>query len=200
MDNSSSLLTLTLTLFIIMDPLGNISSFLNLMQGVPAKRQFYVLLREMLVALAAMFLFFFLGEFLFRFLQISPIAVWLASGVILFLTAIKILFPTTDSLRHHLPEGEPFLTPLAIPLIAGPSLLATIMLYAHLETCRPMMINSILLAWMGAVTLLLIAPWLQRTLSQNGLVACEKLTGMLLVMLAIQRFLEGVRLFLAAHG
>lgn len=196
----SLLLTIAITLFIIMDPIGNISSYLSLMQEVPPKRQFYVLLREMLIALVAMFAFYILGEFIFWFLEISETAVWLASGVILFLTAIKILFPATDSLRRNLPKGEPYVVPLAIPLIAGPSLLATIMLYAHMESCRPLMVTAMLLAWMGAIAVLMSASWLQRILGNNGLMACERLTGMLLVMIAIQRFMEGVRMFLNSHA
>lgn len=193
---SSLLLTIAITLFIIMDPLGNIGAFLSMMREVPPKRQVYVLFREMLIALAAMFGFYFIGEFLFHFLNISETAVRLASGVILFLIAIKIIFPATNSLRNNLPPGEPFIIPLAIPLIAGPSLLATIMLYAHLETCKPLMVTAMLIAWMGAVVVLLISPWLQRLLGNNGLMACERLTGMVLIMVAIQRFMEGVGLFI----
>jgi multiple antibiotic resistance protein len=199
MKETSSLFTITLTLLIMMDPLGNISSFLTMMKGLTPKRQAYILLREMLIALAVMFGCFMIGETLIRFLDISETAVWLSSGVILFLTSIKILFPAKDGFRHNLPEGEPFIFPFAIPLIAGPSLLATIMLYAHMETCRPLMITAILISWMSAISILMSSNWLQRILGSNGLNACERLTGMVLVMIAIQRFMEGVRLFLQ-HG
>ncbi len=196
MNQTSSLFTISLTLFIMMDPLGNISSFLTMMKGVSPKRQIYVLLREMLIALGVMFGCFMIGETLIRFLEISETAVWLSSGVILFLTAIKILFPSNDGFRHNLPQGEPFIVPFAIPLIAGPSLLATIMLYAHMETCRPMMVTAMIFSWMAAISLLVLSPQLQRILGSNGLNACERLTGMVLVMIAIQRFMEGVRLFI----
>lgn len=194
-----SLLSVTLVLFLIMDPVGNISSYLSLVKEISPSRQRIVLIREMGIALIAMLAFNFLGEFIFYFLEVSETTVRLASGVILFLIAIKILFPSTNGLRSNLPKGEPFIVPLAIPLIAGPSLLATIMLYAHLEPSQPIMLEAILIAWLCAFIVLLFAPFLHRMLGNNGLIACEKLMGMVLVIMAIQRFMEGIQLFIATH-
>jgi len=199
MNADYSLLTVTLTLFFIMDPLGNVQPFLTLMQDTDPKRQRLVMLREMLIALVIMILFNYLGEILFKYLELSEPGVRIASGVILFLIAIKIMFPGQDSLRLHLPPGEPFIIPLAIPLIAGPGVLATIMLFAHLETCQPLMLSSIVIAWLCCCIVFLVSPYLNRWLGKNGLVACEKLVGMVLVMLAIQRFMEGVQQLIAAR-
>src|SRR5262249_14164593 len=160
--NTTSLFTITLTLFIMMDPLGNIAAFLNMMHGIPYSRQFYVLCREMLIALAVMFGFFLLADWLIQFLEISDPAACLSSGIILFLPAIKILFPEKEGFRRNLLAGEPFIVPFAIPLIAGPSLLATIMLFAHMETCRPMMVSAICFSWMAAMVIFMLAPQLQR--------------------------------------
>lgn len=193
-----TLFTLSIILFLIMDPLGNISSFLTLLKDLPKQKRRKIIIREMLIALAAMLLFNFLGEYIFYVLDISETTVKLASGAILFLVAIKILFPSIDSLRANLPEGEPFITPLAIPLIAGPSLLATIMLFAHLEPSQPTMLAAIFIAWLAAVIVLLLGSRLQRILGENGLMACERLMGMVLVMLAIQRFAEGIQQFVRA--
>jgi multiple antibiotic resistance protein len=146
----SSLFSIALIFFLIMDPVGNVSSYLSMTKDINAKRHRWVILREMLIALAFMLLFNFIGEYIFIILDISETTVRLASGVILFLIAIKILFPTTDSLRSNLPKGEPFIFPLAVPLIAGPSLLATIMLFAHLEPYSYVTIGAIILAWLGA--------------------------------------------------
>ncbi len=178
-----------------MDPLGNLSSFLSLVKDLPAKRRRYLVLREMSIALVMMLLFNFLGEMIFSLLQVSETALRIASGVILFLVAIKILFPSTDSMRSNLPPGEPFVTPLAIPLIAGPSLLATIMLFAKLTPSQPLMLSAIFLAWSCAVAVLLLGSRLEKALGAGGLMACERLMGMILVMLAIQRFLEGIQHF-----
>lgn len=192
------LFTVIVILFLIMDPIGNISSFLKMVDELPSKRVRWVVFREMLIALAFMLGFNFLGEFIFQILQLDHQTVELASAVILFLTAIKILFPSSNSLRANWPKGEPFIIPLAVPLIAGPSLLATIMMLAHLETSQPAMLIAILVAWAAAMIILLFARQLQQYLGHNGLMAGERLTGMLLVMLAVQRCMEGIQEFIAA--
>lgn len=192
------LFTVIVILFLIMDPIGNISSFLKMVDELPSKRVRWVVFREMLIALAFMLGFNFLGEFIFQILQLDHQTVELASAVILFLTAIKILFPSSNSLRANWPKGEPFIIPLAVPLIAGPSLLATIMMLAHLETSQPAMLIAILVAWAAAMIILLFARQLQHYLGHNGLMAGERLTGMLLVMLAVQRCMEGIQEFIAA--
>jgi multiple antibiotic resistance protein len=190
-----NLFSLTVILFLIMDPIGNISSFLSQLKEVPLERKKKIILREMLIALAAMLLFNFIGEYIFNILEISDTTVKLASGAILFLVAIKILFPSVDSLRANLPAGEPFITPLAIPLIAGPSLLATVMLFARLEPSLTIMLAAILISWLLASAVLLFGSRLQQLIGTNGLMACERLMGMVLVMLAIQRFAEGLQHF-----
>lgn len=191
-----TLFTLSFLLFLIMDPFGNVSSYLKLVEKLPRKKQFIVAGREMLIALGFMLLFNFIGEFLFDVLHISETAIRLASGLILFLVALKILFPSIDSPRANLPEGEPFITPLAVPFIAGPALLATIMLYTHLEPSQPLMLSAIFLSWIAASAVLFSSSFLYRALGTNGLIACEKLMGMVLVLLAIERFASGVQLFM----
>lgn len=191
------LFTVIVILFLIMDPIGNISTFLQMVDGLPPKRIAWIVLREMLIALGFMLFFNFLGEYIFIILQLDNPTVQLASAVILFLTAIKILFPSSNSLRANWPKGEPFVIPLAVPLVAGPSLLATIMLLAHLETSQPAMLFAILVSWGVATLVLLFARQIQRCLGSNGLMAGERLAGMLLVMLAVQRCMEGIQEFIA---
>ena len=191
-----TMLSISFILFLIMDPIGNVTSYLKLVQDLPPERQRWIVLREMLIALGFMILFFFIGEYLLALLQVSPLTVRLSSGAILFLVAIKILFPSKDSLRANLPQGEPFITPLAVPLIAGPALLATIMLFAHGEPNNYAMFGAILIAWAAAVIVLELSPYLQKYVGKNGLLACERLMGMVLVMLAIQRFFDGVQEFI----
>jgi multiple antibiotic resistance protein len=188
----------TVVLFLIMDPVGNIASFLSLLKDLPPQQRRMIIIREMLIALAVMIVFYFLGEFIFRILNVSETTLRLASGVILFLVAIKILFPAIDSIRANLPAGEPFISPLAIPLIAGPSLLATIMLFAHLVPGHLSMLGAIFLSWILAVIVLLSSGRLQSVVGTNGLMACERLMGLVLIMLSIQRFLEGVQQFVKA--
>jgi len=189
-----NLFSLTIILFLIMDPVGNISSFLKLLNDRPKERRRKIVIREMLIALAVMVAFNFLGEYIFYVLDISQSTLILTSGAILFLVAIKILFPSVDSLRANLPPGEPFISPLAVHLIAGPSLLATIMLFSS-STPPSITLCAILMAWLMAVAVLLDGGRLQRMVGSNGLMACERLMGMVLIMLAIQRFSEGIQLF-----
>lgn len=196
MDNFS-LLSITIVLFLIMDPIGNISSYLTLTRDIEPKRRTWVLFREMGIALLAMLIFNFIGEYIFRILNISETTVRLASGAIIFLVAFKTLFPAANSWRNNLMKGEPFIVPLAIPLLAGPGLLATIMLYADMESSVTDMLIAIFAATLAALLVLLAAPFLQKTLKNNGLLALEKLTGMVLILLGVQRFSEGIRLFLS---
>jgi multiple antibiotic resistance protein len=198
--NDLSLLSITLVLFLIMDPIGSIGSYLFLMRDVDPAKRHKILLREMGIAFIAMVIFNFIGEFIFDLLEISEITVRLASGTILFLIAIQILFPNTRSIRANLPKGEPFIIPLAIPLVAGPSLLATVMLYAHMEPSQPIMLGAIFIATLSSLVVFWAAPFLQRVLGNNGLLALEKLMGMILVLLAVQRFADGLQQFYAVHG
>lgn len=194
-----SLFSIAVVLFLIMDPMGNISSFLSLTKDLEPKKQHRVIVREMLIALAVMIFFNYLGEFIFAILELSETTVRISSGVILFLIAIKILFMAPDSLRANLPKGEPYVFPIAIPLIAGPGLLATIMLYAHLEPYQSVMIVAILLAWAASAAILYFANPIKKYLGPNGLMAAERLVGMVLVLISIQRFLEGILLFWSSH-
>lgn len=190
-------LTLILTLFFIMDPLGNVSAYLSLVKGLEPSRQRYIVFREMGLALVAMVFFNFLGEFILSQLSVTEVTARIASGVLLFLIAVKILFFPASSVRANLPPGEPFLIPLAIPLIAGPALLATIMLYALTEPSIWTMLSAIVIAWAASVTVLLKAETLKKLLGTNGLAAAERLTAMILVLLSLQRILEGVKQFVA---
>lgn len=188
-----SLITITFILFLIMDPFGNVSSFHRAMLQPTYLRQCCFVLREMLIALIAMLVFCALSNWIFWLLDLSEVTVRIASGIILFLTAVKILFPTPNSPRaraEHFTE-EPFVIPLAIPLTAGPSLLATIILFTHQVGSCPAMFAAIMIAWLVSTAILLLAHPLQRLLGYHGLEAIEKLMGMILVLLAIQRFVDG---------
>jgi multiple antibiotic resistance protein len=167
------------------------------MKNVEKKKHSKVLAREMLFALGFMFLFNFIGEWIFSVLNISETSVKISSGLILFIIALQILFPTLNNIRQNLPKGEPFLIPLAIPLIASPPLLATIMLFAREENSHLVMIGAITLAWLGTYAVLLSSNLLFRLIGENGLMACEKLMGMILVLLAVQGFLDGIKQFLS---
>ena len=187
--------SMALILFLIMDPIGNISPYLSLVGHLDRREQHKIVLREMLFALLVMIGFGYLGVYLFDFLGFSEITVRVSSGVILFLIAIKILFPSSDSLRAYLPPGEPKVFPIAIPLIAGPGLMATLLLYGSIDAYQSFMLPAILTSWLAAVVILYFSERIRNILGANGLMAAERLIGMVLVLIAVQRFLEGVLIF-----
>lgn len=186
---------LSIVLFLIIDPMGNVSSYQKLMNKLPPERRMKVAMREMLIALGVMVFFNELGEVLFHFLGLSELGLRIASGVILFIIALKILFPKSEEQHQDLP-GEPCVFPLAIPMIAGPAVLATIMLYAHLEPSQPIMLTAIFIAWGASSLILFFSSFFERVLGNNGLTACERLMGMVLVLISIQRLAAGIELFL----
>lgn len=186
---------ITLILFLIMDPIGNIAPFLTLVKELDPKRQKWIIWREMLIALSVMIGFNLIGSYLFKFLDLSESTVYLASGMILFLIAIRILFPSETNLRTKLPSGEPFIFPFAVPLIAGPGVLATIMLYSDAIDAEKIMLGAILISWLASVMILYFAAPIKKLLGSNGLIAAERLIGMVLVLLSVQRILQGIIVF-----
>lgn len=190
-------LYLAFTFFLIMDPVGNISSVMKLIKDYPRKQQIGIITREMLIVLGLMLAFNFIGDYLLSALDVSEVSARLASGLVIFLGALKILFPTVDSPRANLPKGEPYIVPIAIPLVCGPALMGTVMLFARIVPTVTPMLAAIFAAVGVSALILYFAPTINRWLGSNGLVACEKLMGMVLVLLGIQRFMDGVKMFLA---
>jgi len=180
-----------------MDSIGNIPIYISLLNQYPPKRQLYIILREMIIALVVIILFFFLGELLLDLLDIKKDAVQMAGGVILFLIAIKMIFPQAKEVTSEELSEEPFIVPLAIPLIAGPSILATIIVYSHQTTNSSILLTSLFIAWALSLMILLVSPFLQRLLGKRGIKACEKLMGLILTLISVEMLLKGVSLFIA---
>jgi multiple antibiotic resistance protein len=182
------------TLFLVMDPLGNVPLFLSVLKTVEPRRRRVVLLRELAIAYGVLIVFLLLGSSLLRFLGLEPEAVSIAGGIVLFLIALRMIFPSQGSLSGEAIDGEPFVVPLAIPLVAGPSTLATLLLLqsAPSSTAGSLMI-AVTIAWTLSGAVLLSSTVLYRMLGERGLIAMERLMGMLLVMVAVQMLLNGVR-------
>lgn len=183
-----------------MDPLGNVPLFLSVLKAVPPPRRQRVLLRELGLAYVVLIGFLLIGNSLLRFLGLDQEAVSIAGGIVLFLIALRMIFPGQGSLTEAGIDGEPFLVPLAIPLIAGPSTLATLLL---LDRAVPGSTFTLLLvvtaAWLAGGVILLSSTFLYRVLGERGLVAMERLMGMLLVMVAVQMLMDGIAAFLQRH-
>jgi multiple antibiotic resistance protein len=187
-----------ITLLLIMDPLGNIPPFLSALKTVEPERRRKILVREILIAYVVLLAFLFAGKYLLRLLSLQEETVSIAGGIVLFLIALRMVFPRQDA-THDTLEGEPFIVPLAIPLIAGPSTLASLLLLQQQDSTPNSTIQLFLaltLAWLATAIILLSSTILYRLLKERGLIALERLMGMLLVMLAVQMFINGLAKFM----
>lgn len=184
-------------LFLVMDPLGNIPLFLAALKDVAPERRRYVVVREALIALVVLVVFLFAGRLILDALRISEPALTAAGGVILMLIALRMIFPTSDrSLREEI-DGEPFIVPLGIPYIAGASAFATELLLMSREPERWLdWLTALLIAWTATAVILYFASGMARFLHQNGLIAIERLMGMVLVTVAMEMLLSGLRMYL----
>jgi multiple antibiotic resistance protein len=187
------LVSVVVTLFLIMDPLGNIPVFLSVLKEVPPERRRVVLVREILFAYVVLLIFLFFGNYLLRLLHLQQEAVSISGGIVLFLIALRMIFPPEGGMLGETPEGEPFLVPLAIPLIAGPSILAALLLLQRRDAGNVgELLAATTIAWALTGIILLASPFFYRILRQRGLIAMERLMGMLLVMIALQMLMNGL--------
>jgi multiple antibiotic resistance protein len=191
-----SITTAALTMFLVMDPLGNIPFFLSALQRVPVERHGAVVRRELLIAYGIMVVFLFAGGPLLTLLAISEEALTLAGGIILFLIAIRMVFPPPGGAHEEI-HGEPFIVPLAIPYVAGPSVLATLMLFMKGDPLRwANWLAALTIAWAATAAILLTGNRLRTVLGPRTMVAIERLMGMILVAVAVQMFLSGLQRYM----
>jgi MarC family membrane protein len=179
-------------LFFVMDPIGNIPLFLAALAPVDPARRLRVVCRELLIAYGLLVAFLFAGRPLLSLLGISEPALTMAGGIVLFLIAIRMVFPAVHGRLGEDVEGEPFVVPLAVPYIAGPSALATVLLMTSRGPGRiSEWFVAVSLAWLASAAILLGGSMLSRMLGDKGIVAIERLMGMVLVASAVQLFLDG---------
>ncbi|WP_218814441.1 YhgN family NAAT transporter [Rickettsiella endosymbiont of Dermanyssus gallinae] len=185
------------TLYLVMDPLGNIPIFLSLLKHVDAKRRTRIILRESLIAFGVLTLFLFCGKTILHSLNISDEALSIAGGIILFLIAIKMLFPSPSRYTaDEAPAEEPFIVPMAIPFIAGPSAMTTVILLAsQVPNQMGHLFMAVVLASIVSTLTLLAATPLQKLLGPKVIAALERLMGMILTTIAVQMFLTGWAMF-----
>tara|TARA_B100000927_G_scaffold230934_1_gene190942 strand:+ start:916 stop:1518 length:603 start_codon:yes stop_codon:yes gene_type:complete len=185
-----------LLLFLVMDPFGNVPLFLSVLNPIAADRRRKVIIRELLLALAALIIFLFLGRYILSAIGITESILTTAGGVILFLIALRMVFPPARGpypVDFDANSDEPVLVPLAIPLLAGPSALASVLFLMSSDPGRwPEWLAAVLIAWaMTAIVLLLSSP-LARLIKKRGLIAIERLMGMVLTAIAIKMILTGI--------
>ncbi len=192
-------LSAALLLFLILDPLGNIPVFLSLLKPLTPKRQRIVLIRELLIALAVLFIFLWAGKYVLQAMHLRQESVSIAGGIVLFLIGLKMIFPSPEGMFGETEGGEPFIVPMAIPLVAGPSGMAAVMLFSTQYPDRMLDWSlALFIAWFATALILLSATSLYKLLGKPVLVAVERLMGMLLVAISVQMLLDGVVAYLKA--
>ncbi len=189
----SSFSTIVFTLFFVMDALGAIPVYLNYVSPLPVKRQLWIGVRELLIALLVMIAFTYIGQWLLTLLGLSKTTVEVSGGIIIFLIAIRLIFPQEEDTNHITPGTEPFIVPIAIPLIAGPSLLAAIMIYSLEQQSNFRVISAVVVAWFASGIILLLSRPIHSLIKDKGLLACQRLMGLILALIAVQMFLHGFR-------
>lgn len=186
-----------LTLMVLMaDPFGNIPITISCMKNVPNNRRIRVLFRECGIAMGVLLLAMFFGKPFLAAVGLSEAALSIGGSVIVMLMAIRMVFPTKEGVFGDTPGGEPYIVPLAIPAIAGPSTLATIMMLAAREPERMAEWTAVVVITCVVTFLVLAcADWLERHLGKKLTLAFERLTGLLLAMMATQMFLSGFAVY-----
>jgi MarC family membrane protein len=189
-----TLASATILLLLITDPFGNIPTFVATLKDVRPERRVRVILRENLIAFGILLSFMFIGDKFMRLLGLSDVSLQIAGGIVLFLIAIRMIFPPPPT-DQALPKGEPLIVPLAIPMIAGPSALATVMLLVSQAPHRR-------LEWIAALTMaiavgaciLALAERIQRVLGERFVIAMERLMGLILVALSVEMLVRAIKM------
>ncbi|AOR67726.1 hypothetical protein BBJ41_09305 [Burkholderia stabilis] len=191
-------LSATVLLVLITDPLGNIPLFISAMRDVPRERRVKLILREVGIAFVILLFFMVVGDRFLRMMSLTDLSLRLGGGIVLFLIALRMIFPHPDGALGNDPRagGEPFIVPLAIPALAGPSALATVMLLTSQAPGK-------MLEWVGALTVtmivcavtLVLAERIQQWIGERTVAAFERLMGLVLVAISVEMMLGGIRAF-----
>ncbi|OJB41661.1 hypothetical protein BGV60_19675 [Burkholderia ubonensis] len=191
-------LSATVLLLLITDPLGNIPLFISAMRSVPRERRVKLILREVGIAFVILLFFMVVGDRFLRMMNLTDLSLRIGGGIVLFLIALRMIFPHPDGALGNDPRGggEPFIVPLAIPALAGPSALATVMLLTSQAPGK-------MLEWAGALTVtmivcavtLVLAERIQQWLGERTVAAFERLMGLVLVAISVEMMLGGIRVF-----
>ncbi|MGB9988958.1 MarC family protein [Massilia sp. SM-13] len=183
-------------LLLVTDPFGNVPLFATALQPVPHARRSKIVIRECLIAFAVLLIFMFFGRHFLAALHLSEVSLRIAGSVILLLIAIRMVFPHPDGVLGKTEGGEPFIVPLAIPALAGPSALATVLLFSRESTGEVMIhvaaLSSVVLVWLAVF---LGAEKLQKVLGTQVMTAFERLMGLILAAMSVEMLLGGIREF-----
>lgn len=195
------IISLAVIFFFVANPIGNAPAILALVKDFDMARQRRILIREVFIALLLALFFQFFGELFFgALLLVKPYSNNLAGGILLFLTAMKMIFSSAQKTSEFVEKKEPYIVPIATPLLSGPGLLTIIMLEASQQNDNLKISLAILVAWIGVGLILWSAPFLQKILKERGMIALEQLMGMVLSMMSIEMIVKGIWLYKKTLG
>lgn len=193
-----SVFQLALTFFIVTNPIGNTPTILALLKSYSFKDQQRILIREGFFSFLIAIFFQYFGEMFLGLLRIQDYSMSLCGGILLFILALEMIFPKSNHTNETTLKQEPFIVPIATPLLSGAGVLSMIMLFAKQEGDVFKMSLAIGIAWLGVIGVLALAPYLQKMIGKRGLLALEQLMGMLLAIIAAGILVKGVQLFIEA--
>jgi len=183
-------------LLMVMDPVGNVPLIAGLLRDVDPGRRVQVIVRECAIAFGVLLAFMFVGNWLLQLLGLTDTSLNIAGGLILFLIALRMIFRGKEPIFGDQVSGEPFIVPLAIPAIAGPASVATVTLLMSRAPERKLeWIAALSIAVLASMLLMLSADRLSRCSGERGLMALERLMGLLLTAIAVQMLLRGIEGF-----
>ena len=189
-------LSATILLVLITDPIGNIPIFANALKHVAPERRARVILREILIAFALLLTFMFVGESFLQIMNLSELSLQIGGGVILFLIALRMVFPPPAAAADAEQMVEPLIVPLAVPAIAGPSALATVLLLVSQQPERRLeWIGALCVTMLVSAVVLVSAERIQRIIGTRLVTAVERLMGLVLVSVAVEMLLRGLKTF-----
>ena len=190
-----SLWQLALTFFLVANPIGNTPAFVSLVKDFDFAKQRKILFRESIFSFLIAFIFLFIGEPFLAALQFETYSLSLCGGTLLFIVALNMIFPPQDiAMNGRLPQ-EPFIVPIATPLITGGGVLSTIMIYAKQQQNTPKMMLALVIAYIAVTFIVVSASYFQKILGRKGLLAMEQLMGMMLALLSMQLMVNGAAKF-----
>jgi len=192
-------LSLAITLFFVLDPFGNLPVVLSLLSRVEEKRRRMVAFRELIFAMAALVLAYVAGPWFLGLLELGQSDLRICGGVVLGIISMKLVFPDASTASMRDSESEPFIVPLAIPLMVGPSAMATVMIMSAQSAAHPFKgLAMILLAWAGSAIILFCGVLVGSRIPQRLLAALERLTGLLLAVMAVHMIMTGIQEYIVA--
>ncbi|WP_372524924.1 MarC family protein [Piscinibacter sp.] len=189
-----SFLSAFILLLLVLDPLGSLPVFIPIMRSVPPKRRRLVAVREVGIAFGVLFAFMFFGDAFLRVMRLSERSLEVAGGVILLMVAIRMIFSQEGGV-YGTPEGkEPLIFPLAVPLLAGPSAMATVLLLASSQPGRMVeWIAALAGAMVVSGAVLMLCDRIRKLLGDSVVSALEKLMGLVLTAIAVEMILAGLK-------